>query len=91
MLFLHWVTLKHKIVCLATNIIPYQRQIINFSNFNDSLYINAPGQSENIFSRHYDDLLSKWAAGKYIKISSKFAANKKNTLLLLPKAKEPKN
>ena len=34
----------------------------------ESLYIISMGQSGNIFSPHYDDLLGLWAATQYITI-----------------------
>ncbi|MCW5588863.1 MAG: penicillin acylase family protein [Legionellales bacterium] len=46
------------------------RQIINFADLNQSLFMVTPGESGNIFSPHYDDLLTRWRNGQYIKISA---------------------
>ncbi len=34
----------------------------------NSLYISSPGQSGNVLSPHYDDLLGMWASGNYIQM-----------------------
>ncbi len=60
------------------------RQIIDLSNFDQSLYIIPMGQSGNPFSHHYTDLLNKWRDGKYIMIQSTAACvyGQKNCLIL---------
>lgn len=44
------------------------RQIIDFSNFDNSRYIISLGQSGNVFSSHYDDQIKLWAKGTYLTI-----------------------
>ena len=44
------------------------RQIIDLSNLNNSLFSIALGQSGNITSKHYDDLLKSWRDGDYFTI-----------------------
>jgi penicillin G amidase len=41
------------------------REILDLSDWNDSLAINAPGQSGQPVSPHYADLLPLWSQGKY--------------------------
>jgi len=45
--------------------IPGYRQIVDLSPANDSRFLDAVGQSGQPMSRHYDDALALWAAGKY--------------------------
>lgn len=47
------------------------RQIIDLNNMNNSKYIQALGQSDNVFSRHYDNQMLLWRDGKYLPMSSK--------------------
>lgn len=47
---------------------PGYRQIIDFSDLRNSLYIHPLGQSEDPFDKHYADLLSLWRNGNYIYI-----------------------
>ena len=47
------------------NCAPSHRQIIDLSDFSNSLMIHPPGQSGQLGSPHYDDLLELWAAGRY--------------------------
>jgi len=44
------------------------RGIYDLANPDASLYIISTGQSGNVFSRHYDDLIGLWAKGQYITI-----------------------
>jgi penicillin amidase len=44
------------------------RGIYDLANIDASLYIIATGQSGNLFSPHYDDLLELWASGGYVTI-----------------------
>jgi penicillin amidase len=63
------------------------RQILDLSNWDNSLAINTPGQSGNPGSRHYADLLPLWEAGQYFRlIYSKDAVeeNSENVLTLWP-------
>ena len=41
------------------------RQILDFSNWDNSVMTNVPGESGDPASRHYDDLITDWAAGNY--------------------------
>ncbi|KAB8028086.1 penicillin acylase family protein [Fluviispira multicolorata] len=61
------------------------RQIVDFNNLEESVYIQALGQSGNIFSKNYDDLMPLWRDGKYIPMSSeKERWGKYETLILEP-------
>jgi penicillin amidase len=42
------------------------RQIIDLSNLEKSVYITAPGQSEQTDSAYFDNLLGLWQDGKYL-------------------------
>ena len=44
---------------------PSYRQIIDVSNWDNSMMTNVPGESGDPDSKHYSDLLADWAAGKY--------------------------
>jgi len=44
---------------------PSHRQIIDMSNFSNSLIIAPPGQSGHLASPHYDDMIKDWASGVY--------------------------
>jgi penicillin amidase len=44
---------------------PSHRQIIDLHNLSKSLMIHPPGQSGQLGSPHYDDLLEPWLAGEY--------------------------
>jgi len=46
------------------------REIIDLSNLDKSEFIQTLGQSDNVFSSHYDDLMHPWRDGKYVPISS---------------------
>ena len=41
------------------------RQILDLSDWDKSVMTNAPGESGDPSSRHYDDLIAGWAAGQY--------------------------
>lgn len=41
------------------------RQIIDVQNWDRSVMTNAPGESGNPDSKHYDDLIQPWAKGEY--------------------------
>jgi penicillin amidase len=45
--------------------VPGYRQIIDLSPANDSRFLEAVGQSGNVFSPHYDDALRAWSMGRY--------------------------
>jgi penicillin amidase len=42
------------------------RMVVDVGNWDNSRCINAPGQSGNPASAHYDDLSPLWAAGDYV-------------------------
>ena len=42
------------------------RMVADVGNWDASMCINAPGQSGDPRSAHYDDLAPKWAAGEYV-------------------------
>jgi penicillin amidase len=44
------------------------RGIYDLGDADGSLYMISTGQSGNLYSRHYDDLLPLWAEGGYVKI-----------------------
>jgi len=45
------------------------RQIIDLGDWDKSIAVNAPGQSGQPTSRHYDDLAPLWDAGQYFPLS----------------------
>lgn len=45
------------------------RQIIDLGNLNQSYYITPLGESENIFSRYYSNLLKMWRDGSYVQMN----------------------
>ena len=44
---------------------PSYRQIIDLSDWDNSVMTNVPGESGDPNSKHYSDLLADWAAGRY--------------------------
>jgi penicillin G amidase len=44
---------------------PSNRHIIDLGNFSRSLWIFPPGQSGQLGSKHYDDLIDPWLNGRY--------------------------
>ena len=44
---------------------PSYRQIIDLGDLSRSVAVLAPGQSGQIGSRHYDDMIAPWLAGEY--------------------------
>ena len=66
------------------------REIFDLSDWDESRAINAPGQSGQPGSKHYDDLLPLWSEGGYFPLTySKGAVDRAttDTLTLLPSAK----
>jgi len=64
------------------------RAIYDLGDPDRSVYIISTGESGNVFSDHYDDLMKLWAAGEYITIPTTpaaIAAKTKHTLILQPK------
>lgn len=63
------------------------REILDVSNWDNSVSTNVPGQSGQPMSPHYADLLPLWAEGKYFPLlysRAKVEANARNQLLLEP-------
>ena len=50
------------------------RMVADVGNWDASLCINAPGQSGDPRSAHYDDLAARWAAGAYVPLLYSAAA-----------------
>ncbi|HSL20067.1 MAG TPA: penicillin acylase family protein [Vicinamibacterales bacterium] len=46
-------------------LVPSYRQIVDLSNFDASVFILPLGQSGQLWSAHYDDLLTDWNEGRY--------------------------
>ena len=59
------------------------RQIIDLNDLNKSVFINAPGQSENYFSQHHHDLLYAWQQGHYIAMSNTLKSMGRSQILIL--------
>ncbi len=64
------------------------RQVVDLSNWDRSLWINAPGQSGAPGSRHFSDLAKPWSAGEYFPMAFSDAAVQaaaETTLTLVPR------
>jgi penicillin amidase len=64
------------------------REILDFSDWDNSVAINVPGQSAQPESQHYGDLLPLWSEGKYFPLLFSRAKIEKNVterLVLEPK------
>ena len=64
------------------------REIVDLSNWDRSLWINAPGQSGAPGSRHFADLARPWSAGEYFPMAFSDAAVQaaaETTLTLTPR------
>lgn len=46
------------------------RAVFDLSDLDASLFIQAPGQSANPFSPHYDDLAGDWSVGRYLRVTA---------------------
>jgi penicillin amidase len=55
------------------------RHILDFADWDRSVFTSTPGQSGQPGSRYYDDLLPLWAEGKYAPLVYSRAAVEKNT------------
>jgi len=73
---------------LETSIGPGMRAIIDVGNWDRSVVVNAPGQSEASRSPHYADLARIWSAGDYVPLvfsDAAVQANQEATLVLTPR------
>ena len=64
------------------------REILDLSDWDNSVAINVPGQSGQPFSPHYQDLLPLWAEGKYFPLlfsREKIERHAAERLMLVPK------
>lgn len=59
------------------------RQIIDLNNLDNSEYIIALGQSENVFSKNYANLMTWWRDGKYVSMNANKHHIKQNKILNL--------
>jgi penicillin amidase len=69
---------------------PSYRQIIDLADFRNSVCVITSGQSGHLLSRHYDDQIPLWLAGKYHPMlfhREDIEANVRGRLLLKPKQK----
>ncbi len=56
------------------------RAIYDFSDLDQSIFIQTTGQSGNPFSKHYDDMADLWAEGKYLPMTTDPADYEANVL-----------
>lgn len=56
------------------NIAPSYRQIIDLGGFDSSVAMYAPGQSGQLGSQHYGDLVEPWLNGKYLPMKLDWSA-----------------
>ena len=71
---------------------PSFRAILDPEDWDRSVVINAPGQSEATGSRHFEDLAKLWAGEQYVPLPFSDAAvqaNAASTLLLIPSGQSP--
>ncbi|EIJ40987.1 penicilin amidase [Beggiatoa alba B18LD] len=68
---------------LKTTHVPSYRQLIDFSQLDNSAYIHPMGQSGNVMSSHFDDLLALWQKGEYLTMQTK-GYTEANKLILKP-------
>jgi penicillin amidase len=64
------------------------REIVDVSNWDESVVTNAPGQSGSPRSAHFSDLAKAWAAGEYFPLvfsDAAVQANAESTLTLEPR------
>jgi penicillin G amidase len=64
---------------------PGLRAIMDFSNLDNSLFMQATGQSGNLLSSHYRDLSDRWADGQYLRLPRESGVDR--GLILTPPAK----
>ncbi len=69
-------------------ITPTYRQIIDLGDWERSVAVNSTGQSGQVGSRHYADMVELWRTGSYHPMLWERASIKREaegTLILLPK------
>lgn len=68
---------------------PGFREVLDLANLDNSLFMQATGQSGNPLSSHYGDFTARWAAGEYVRLPPApavgTAAPDTDSLVLLPK------
>jgi penicillin amidase len=67
----------------SQNTVSSMREIIDLSNFDDSLWVTTTGESGQPFSAHYDDLVPLWDQNDYQPMSFSPAAVSQQTLQVL--------
>ncbi len=71
----------------AQHAVPSMRQIIDLSNFDNSLWVTTTGESGQPFSAHYSDLVPLWDQNRYQAMrftASAVAKDNQELLILLP-------
>ncbi len=63
--------------------VPSMRQIIDLSNFDNSVWVTTTGESGQPFSAHYSDLVPLWDQGRYQKMLFTASAIAKDNQALL--------
>jgi penicillin amidase len=64
--------------------------VYDLSNLDNSRFIIATGESGNLLSRHYSDLMDRWRDGQYISIAraeKEVVQARQGTLRLIPAAR----
>jgi penicillin amidase len=70
-------------LCLDMDAGPSYRQIIDMDNPSNSVFVHPIGQSGNLFSPYFENLLGKWQRGEYLPmITSNY--NVDHTVVLIP-------
>ena len=64
--------------------VPSYRQIVDLSDWSNSLFMHTTGQSGNVFSKHYDDLIERHQAVEYLPMSFGRANISGDVLILKP-------
>jgi len=68
-------------------VVPSYRQVIDLSDFSDSVSIHTTGQSGHPFQGHYDDMIPMWRDGRYHRMlwtRSEIEASAEDHLALTP-------
>ena len=71
----------------SSNWVPSYRQIIDLSDWDNSRFMHTTGQSGNVLSSHYDDLIQSWRNVEYVPMlwsREKAQQQAKETLRLQP-------